>query len=364
MSESADRRTYLVTGGAGFIGSNLVHFLVSLGHKAVVIDKLTYAGSRSSLAGISPEMLRFEQIDICDTDAVSKLMFETGPAGVFHLAAESHVDRSIDGPADFINTNICGTFSMLQAARKYCEFLPKSPATASPSLHNSSTQDASAALGKGSFRFLHVSTDEVYGSLGDTGYFTEETPYAPNSPYSASKASSDHLVRAWHHTYGLPVLTTNCSNNYGPRQFPEKLIPLMIRCALAGKELPVYGDGKNIRDWLYVGDHCAALCAVMTGGMPGETYNIGGNCEKTNIGIVTTLCSILDELRPKPDGSKYASQITYVKDRPGHDRRYAIDASKIKRELGWEPKETFETGIRKTICWYLENQQWMEHMAG
>ena len=364
MKESVDNRTYLVTGGAGFIGSNLVHYLVSLGHRAVVIDKLTYAGSRSSLDGISPDDLRFEQIDICDADAVSKLMFETSPAGIFHLAAESHVDRSIDGPADFINTNICGTFSMLTAARKYYESLPGPSATASPSLHNSLTQDASPALHKSTFRFLHVSTDEVYGSLGDSGFFTEETPYAPNSPYSASKASSDHLVRAWHHTYGLPVLTTNCSNNYGPRQFPEKLIPLMIRCALTGKELPVYGDGKNIRDWLYVGDHCSALHTVMSCGKPGETYNIGGNCEKTNIGIVTTLCSILDELRPKSDGTKYASQIRYVKDRPGHDRRYAIDASKIRRELGWVPKETFETGIRKTISWYLDRQERADNITG
>ena len=243
MKGPVERRTYIVTGGAGFIGSNLVHYLVSLGHRAVVIDKLTYAGNKASLEGISPDSLRFEQIDICDADAVSKLMFETRPDGIFHLAAESHVDRSIDAPGTFIETNIHGTFSMLQAARKYYVSLPGSSATASPSLHNSFTQDASPALSKSSFRFLHVSTDEVYGSLGDAGFFTEETPYAPNSPYSASKAASDHLVRAWHHTYGLPVLTTNCSNNYGPRQFPEKLIPLIISSALAGKGLPVYGDG-------------------------------------------------------------------------------------------------------------------------
>lgn len=358
MTEPKEKRTYLVTGGAGFIGSNLVHYLVSLGHRAVVIDKLTYAGNKASLAGISQEMLRFEQIDICDTDAVSKLIFETGPAGIFHLAAESHVDRSIDGPADFINTNIKGTFSMLTAARKYYESLPGYSTTASPSLHNSFTQDASPQLHKSLFRFLHVSTDEVYGSLGDIGFFTEETPYAPNSPYSASKAASDHLVRAWHHTYGLPVLTTNCSNNYGPRQFPEKLIPLIISSALAGKGLPVYGDGKNVRDWLYVDDHCHALFTVMMAGRPGETYNIGGNCEKTNIGIVRTICSILDEMKPKDDGTKYDEKITFVKDRPGHDLRYAIDASKIKKELGWEPRETFETGIRKTVSWYLDHHKW------
>ena len=359
MLTSETPHTYLVTGGAGFIGSNLVHFLTSMGHQAVVIDKLTYAGNKASLKGISPERLRFEEIDICNTEAVSKLIFETKPAGIFHLAAESHVDRSIDGPAEFINTNIMGTFSMLQATRKYYESLPESSTTASPLLHNSFTQDIPPALSKSSFRFLHVSTDEVYGSLGDTGYFTEETPYAPNSPYSASKASSDHLVRAWHHTYGFPVLTTNCSNNYGPRQFPEKLIPLIIHNALAGKELPIYGDGKNVRDWLYVEDHCCALYTVMTKGKLGETYNVGGNCEMQNIEIVDAVCSILDELSPKTDGSKYDSQITFVKDRPGHDRRYAIDASKIKRELGWEPKETFETGIRKTVKWYLENTEWV-----
>lgn len=352
-------QTYLVTGGAGFIGSNLVHYLVSLGHKAVVIDKLTYAGNNASLEGISSERLRFEEIDICNTEAISNLLIETEPIGIFHLAAESHVDRSIDGPGTFIETNILGTFSMLQATRRYYESLQESSTTASPSLQNSFTQDDSPALSKYSFRFLHVSTDEVYGSLGDTGYFTEETPYAPNSPYSASKASSDHLVRAWHHTYGMPVLTTNCSNNYGARQFPEKLIPLMIRCALAGKQLPIYGDGKNVRDWLYVEDHCSALYTVMTKGKLGETYNVGGNCEMQNIEIVNALCSILDELRPKTDGSKYDSQIAFVKDRPGHDRRYAIDASKIKRELGWEPKETFETGIRKTVEWYLENTEWV-----
>jgi len=339
MTNSKNAKTYLITGGAGFIGSNLVHYFVSLGHKTVVLDKLTYAGNIASLDGISPGDLDLNEIDICDTDSVYKLLSETKPDGIFHLAAESHVDRSIDGPSAFIETNITGTFSMLQAARKYYEWLCDSD--------------------KSTFRFLQVSTDEVYGSLEDTGYFSEETPYAPNSPYSASKASSDHLVRAWHHTYGLPVLTTNCSNNYGPRQFPEKLIPLLIHNALAGKELPVYGDGRNVRDWLYVEDHCKALYTVMTKGNIGETYNIGGNCEKQNIEIVKELCAVLDELRPKNDGTGYSSQITFVKDRPGHDRRYAIDASKIRNELGWHPKETFETGLRKTVLWYLDNQMWV-----
>ncbi len=353
-------QTYLLTGAAGFIGSNLAHYLVSVGHKVIVLDKLTYAGNLASLDGLAGESFRFIRGDICDTDTICGILLETKPSGIFHLAAESHVDRSIDGPAEFINTNINGTFSMLTAARKYYESLPKSSTTASPSLHNGLTQEVPPALSKSSFRFLHISTDEVYGSLGETGAFTEETPYAPNSPYSASKASSDHLVRAWHHTYGLPVLTTNCSNNYGPRQFPEKLIPLIIHNALNGKELPVYGDGSNIRDWLYVEDHCRALYMVMTKGKPGETYNIGGNCERRNIEIVRTICSILDELSPKPDGSKYEDQIKFVKDRPGHDKRYAIDASKTKRELGWQPQETFETGIRKTVKWYLDNAKWVD----
>ena len=352
-------QTYLITGGAGFIGSNLVHFLISLGHKVVVLDKLTYAGNTASLEGLPKDQFIFAEGDICDTEFVYKLLSETNPSGIFHLAAESHVDRSIDGPGTFIETNILGTFSMLQAARRYYESLPISSTTASPSLHNSFTQDAPPALHKSTFRFLHVSTDEVYGSLGDKGYFTEETSYAPNSPYSASKASSDHLVRAWYHTYGFPVLTTNCSNNYGARQFPEKLIPLIIHNALSGKELPIYGDGKNVRDWLFVDDHCSALYTVMTKGILGETYNIGGNCEKQNIEIVRTVCSILDEIKPKQDGTRYDSQITFVKDRPGHDKRYAIDASKIKKELGWSPKETFETGIRKTIQWYLDNPKWV-----
>ena len=340
MSLNEKQQTYIVTGGAGFIGSNLVHYLASLGHKSIVIDKLTYAGNQSSLGGVSSDNLVFYQGDICDTELMNWIFCSNKPSAIFHLAAESHVDRSIDAPKTFIETNIIGTFSLLQSARKYY-----------------SARDDKE---RESFRFIHVSTDEVYGTLGDEGYFTEDTPYAPNSPYSASKASSDHLVRAWHHTYGFPVLTTNCSNNYGPRQFPEKLIPLIIHNALAGKELPVYGDGKNVRDWLYVEDHCSALYTVMTKGKLGETYNVGGNCEMQNIEIVRAVCSILDELRPKHDGSKYDSQITFVKDRPGHDRRYAIDASKIKKELGWEPKETFETGIRKTVKWYLENTEWVD----
>ena len=332
-------KIFLLTGAAGFIGSNLAHYITSQGHSVVVFDKLTYAGNLLSLAGITQSKITFIQGDICDTELVYRTMGKYKVDGIFHLAAESHVDRSIDGPSAFIETNINGTFSMLSAARKYYESLEGNK--------------------KDSFRFLHISTDEVYGSLGEDGYFTEDTPYAPNSPYSASKASSDHLVRAWHHTYGLPVLTTNCSNNYGPRQFPEKLIPLIILNALEDKDLPIYGDGKNIRDWLYVEDHCRALYTVMRYGVPGETYNIGGNCERQNIQIVKTICSILDGLRPKADGSKYEAQITFVKDRPGHDRRYAIDASKIRKELGWQPQETFESGILKTVKWYLDNMSWV-----
>lgn len=329
---------YLITGAAGFIGSNLAHLLISAGHKVIAYDKLTYAGNYSSLAPLEGNNFAFIRGDICDTELVYASLAKYNVEAVFHLAAESHVDRSIDGPSEFINTNITGTFSMLSAARKYYESLSGNE--------------------RESFRFLHISTDEVYGSLGETGYFTENTPYAPNSPYSASKASSDHLVRAWFHTYGLPVLTTNCSNNYGPRQFPEKLIPLITHNALAGKPLPIYGDGKNIRDWLYVADHCKALYTVIKNGRLGETYNVGGNCEKQNIEIVRTICSILDEMRPKAAG-RYEEQITFVKDRPGHDRRYAIDASKIRKELGWQPQETFESGIRKTIGWYLENEKWV-----
>lgn len=334
------REMYMVTGAAGFIGSNLTRFLVSRGHRVIAFDKLTYAGNYSSISDLPDNSVIFIQKDICDTAAVYAALTDYKVDGIFHLAAESHVDRSIDGPCEFIRTNIVGTFSMLTAAMKYYANLD--------------------AQQKEGFRFLHVSTDEVYGSLGEEGYFTEETPYAPNSPYSASKASSDHLVRAWFRTYGLPVLTTNCSNNYGPRQFPEKLIPLIIHKALNGESLPIYGDGKNIRDWLYVDDHCSALYTVMKKGIPGETYNVGGNSEKQNIEIVRCICSILDELRPKGDGSQYEEQITFVPDRPGHDRRYAIDASKLNHKLGWEPEESFSSGMRKTVEWYLNNPEWVD----
>lgn len=335
----------MVTGGAGFIGSNFVRHALQNGETQVLnLDNLTYAGNLDSLQELeSNPAYRFFKVDICDADAVGKIVADYQPDAVVHFAAESHVDRSIDGPAAFIQTNIIGTFTLLEAARKYWKEL--------------STDR------KGAFRFLHVSTDEVYGSLGATGLFTEETPYAPNSPYSASKASSDHLVRAYHHTYGLPVLTTNCSNNYGPYQFPEKLIPLMILSALVGKPLPVYGDGMQVRDWLYVEDHCRAILTVLANGNPGETYNIGGHNEMPNIRIVEKICALLGELRPRADGKAYTEQITYVTDRPGHDRRYAIDAAKIGRELGWLPQETFDTGIRKTVKWYLNNPDWCERVT-
>ena len=335
----------LVTGGAGFIGSNFVQLALEQTDVQVLnLDKLTYAGNLDSLqAAAGKPGYRFIQADICDAGAVEQAISEFQPQYIVHFAAESHVDRSIDGPGTFIQTNIVGTFTLLEAARKYLkELLPER---------------------KEAFRFLHVSTDEVYGSLGSTGLFTEETPYAPNSPYSASKASSDHLVRAYHHTYGLPTLTTNCSNNYGPYQFPEKLIPLMILNALAGKPLPVYGDGMQVRDWLYVEDHCRAILTVLGQGQPGETYNIGGHNEMPNIRIVQNICDLLDELRPRPDGKTYADQIAYVADRPGHDRRYAIDAARIARELGWLPQETFDTGIRKTVKWYLGNAVWCERVT-
>ena len=335
----------LVTGGAGFIGSNFIQ--LALGQPGVQIlnlDKLTYAGNLDSLQTVAewPEY-RFVRADICDPAAVAQTVAEFQPDAIVHFAAESHVDRSIDGPAAFIQTNIIGTFNLLEAARQYWKELPPER--------------------KETFRFLHVSTDEVYGSLGATGLFIEDTPYAPNSPYSASKASSDHLVRAYHHTYGLPTLTTNCSNNYGPYQFPEKLIPLMILNALGGKALPVYGDGMQVRDWLYVADHCRAILTVLDQGKPGETYNIGGHNEMPNIRIVQKICALLDELRPRADGKPYVGQITYVADRPGHDRRYAIDAGKIGRELGWQPQETFDTGIRKTVEWYLDNAAWCERVT-
>ena len=335
----------LVTGGAGFIGSNFIQLLLKQPDTHVLnLDKLTYAGNLDSLTAVADHPgYRFIQADICDAGQIEQIINEFQPAAIVHFAAESHVDRSIDGPAAFIQTNIIGTFNLLEAARKYWRELPDGD--------------------KAAFRFLHVSTDEVYGSLGADGLFTEQTPYAPNSPYSASKASSDHLVRAYHHTYGLPVVTTNCSNNYGPFQFPEKLIPLMILNALAGKPLPVYGDGMQVRDWLYVTDHCQAIQTVLATGKCGETYNIGGHNEMPNIRIVQTICRILDELRPRTDGKPYTDQIAYVADRPGHDRRYAIDAGKIGRELGWLPQETFDSGIQKTVQWYLANPEWCERVT-
>ncbi len=336
----------LVTGGAGFIGSNFV--LDWLGHHDEVvinIDKLTYAGNLENLASVQGDRRhQFVLGDIGDTALVARLLTEHAPRAVVNFAAESHVDRSIHGPQDFIHTNIVGTFRLLDTVRAYWTGL--------------------SGAAKTSFRFLHVSTDEVYGSLEkDAPAFTERHRYEPNSPYSASKAAADHLVRAYHHTYGLPVLTTNCSNNYGPFQFPEKLIPLMIHHALAGKPLPVYGDGQQVRDWLYVGDHCAAIRRVLEAGRVGETYNIGGKNERVNLDVVRTVCGILDELHPKTDGGRYESQIIFVEDRPGHDRRYAINADKIERELGWKPSETFESGIRKTVRWYLDHQAWVRNVT-
>ena len=335
----------LITGGAGFIGANFVlDWVAHTAEKIVNLDKLTYAGNLESLASLNnnPQHV-FVQGDIGDSELLPKLLAEHQPRAVLNFAAESHVDRSIHGPGDFIETNIVGTFRLLESVRGYWQSL--------------------GAEAQSRFRFLHVSTDEVYGSLTPQDpAFTEQHQYEPNSPYSASKAASDHLVRAWHHTYGLPVLTTNCSNNYGPLHFPEKLIPLMIVNALAGKPLPVYGDGMQVRDWLYVKDHCSAIRRVLDGGRLGETYNVGGWNEKPNIEIVNTVCALLDELRPRSDGQSYATQITYVKDRPGHDRRYAIDARKLEKELGWKPAETFETGIRKTVAWYLDNTEWVAHV--
>jgi dTDP-glucose 4,6-dehydratase len=329
-----------VTGGAGFIGSALVrHLIENTEHEVFNFDKLTYAGTLTTVERVArSDRYRFMQGDICDADAVRAAISEFRPDVITHLAAESHVDRSIDGPGAFVQTNLVGTYVMLSEARAYWLSL---------------SEDAKAA-----FRFHHISTDEVYGSLGEAGLFSEDTPYDPRSPYSASKAGSDHLVAAWGHTYGLPVLITNCSNNYGPYHFPEKLIPLMIAKALGGEGLPVYGKGDQVRDWLFVEDHVRALQAVFERGQPGRTYNVGGNNEKQNIEVVRTLCAILDELRPRADGASYAAQITSVADRPGHDKRYAIDASRIRDELGWEPAETFETGIRKTIEWYLANEDW------
>jgi dTDP-glucose 4,6-dehydratase len=331
----------LVTGGAGFIGANFVlDWLQGRDEAVVTLDKLTYAGNPENLASLEGDARhRLVQGDICDRGLVRQLLATHQPRAVVHFAAESHVDRSIHGPGEFIETNVVGTFSLLEETRAYWNGL--------------------SADEKDTFRFLHVSTDEVYGSLGPSDpAFSETTAYAPNSPYSASKAGSDHLVRAYHHTYGLPTLTTNCSNNYGPYQFPEKLIPLMIANALAGKPLPVYGDGQNVRDWLYVGDHCSAIRRVLEAGRPGEVYNVGGNAEKKNLDVVKILCATLDAARPRAAGS-YADLVTFVKDRPGHDRRYAIDARKIRSELGWSPAETFDTGLAKTVRWYLENADWV-----
>ena len=338
--------TILVTGGAGFIGSNFVHHWLSQSDETLInLDALTYAGNLGNLARWAGDARHvFVKGDIGDRALVDTLLQTHQPRAVINFAAESHVDRSIHGPADFIQTNVVGTFHLLEAVRAHWMGLAAAPQT--------------------DFRFLHVSTDEVYGSLAPTDPpFTETKAFEPNSPYSASKAASDHLVRAWHHTYGLPVLTTNCSNNYGPYHFPEKLIPLVIHNALAGKPLPIYGDGQQIRDWLYVQDHCSAIACVLQSGVPGETYNIGGWNEKPNLDVVNTICQLLDQMRPRSDGLSYATQITYVTDRPGHDRRYAIDARKIERELGWRPAESFETGIHKTIAWYLDNADWVANVT-
>ena len=337
---------FLVTGGAGFIGSHFVRQILQSEQDIQVInlDKLTYAGNLESLSDVDQNpSYTFVQGDIGDRELIASLLAEHKPTVIVNFAAESHVDRSIDGPEAFIETNIMGTFRLLDEVRKWWKEL--------------SVEEQQ------SFRFLHVSTDEVYGTLGSEGLFTEATPYAPNSPYSASKASSDHLVRAYHHTYGLPTLTTNCSNNYGPYQFPEKLIPLIIQNALAGKNLPIYGDGMQVRDWLFVEDHCRAIRKVIGQGILGETYNIGGHNEIPNLKVVQTLCALLDEYQPREDQKSYVGQITFVTDRPGHDRRYAIDASKIGKELGWYPEETFESGIRKTVKWYLDNQTWSERVS-
>ena len=336
-------KTLLVTGGAGFIGANFVLQAVADGLHVINLDKLTYAGNLDTLSSLKEVPTHtFVQGDIGDRELIAKLLSDHRPDAIVNFAAESHVDRSIDGPAEFVQTNVVGTLGLLEGARDYWRSL------------DGAARDA--------FRFLHVSTDEVYGSLGTDGKFTETTPYAPNSPYSASKAASDHLVRAFQHTYGLPTLTTNCSNNYGPYQFPEKLIPLIIQKALTGKPLPVYGDGKNIRDWLFVGDHCSAIRRVLEAGRIGETYNVGGNAERENIAVVKTICTLLDARRPLDDGRARESLITYVKDRPGHDRRYAIDSSKLQNELGWRPSQTFESGIAQTVDWYLANQPWSQRV--
>jgi len=337
-------KTVLVTGGAGFIGGNFVHFLIGQGGFRVInLDKLTYAGNLDTLASLKDHpQHRFVQGDIGDRELVSRLLAKEGVDAVVNFAAESHVDRSIEGPAEFIHTNVLGTFNLLDCARAHWDGLQ--------------------GEAKANFRFLHVSTDEVYGSLGPEGLFTETTPYAPNSPYSASKASSDHLVRAWFHTYGMPVLTTNCSNNYGPYQFPEKLIPLFIHKALNGEPLPIYGDGSNVRDWLYVEDHCSAIARVLEAGRPGEVYNVGGNSERTNLQVIDTLCNLLDELVPDSPHRPHTGLKSFVADRPGHDQRYAIDASKLKEELGWVPAESFDSGMRRTVQWYLDNGDWVQRV--
>ncbi|MBC8485987.1 MAG: dTDP-glucose 4,6-dehydratase [Candidatus Cloacimonetes bacterium] len=334
----------LITGGAGFIGSNFVlHQVNKLQNKVLCFDKITYAGNLENLQSIeNNELFFFVKGDICDRNLVNQTINQFQPDSIVHFAAESHVDRSIDDPMDFIKTNIVGTTILLEASMSYYKKLSEAK--------------------KNKFRFLHISTDEVYGSLGETGLFTEATPYDPSSPYSASKASSDHLVRAWNRTFGLPIIITNCSNNYGAFQFPEKLIPLMIINAISDKSLPIYGKGDNVRDWLYVTDHCKAIFTVLETGRIGETYNIGGNCEKQNVEIVNNICEILDEFVPREDGKSYKNQITYVKDRPGHDMRYAIDSSKIQNNLGWKPEETFDSGIQKTIKWYLENKNWWKNI--
>jgi dTDP-glucose 4,6-dehydratase len=337
-------KTLLVTGGAGFIGGNFVlQMLEDDGVRILNLDKLTYAGNLDTLSSVhgNPRHI-FVEGDIGDRALIARLLREYSVDAVVNFAAESHVDRSIDGPAAFIETNVVGTFNLLDCTRAYWHGLGEQARLA--------------------FRFLHVSTDEVYGSLGPTGAFTETTAYAPNSPYSASKAASDHLVRAWHHTYGLPVLTTNCSNNYGPYQFPEKLIPLMIAKARSGEPLPIYGDGSNVRDWLYVEDHCRAIARVLDAGTPGEVYNIGGNSEKTNLDVVDTLCALLDEALPDSPHRPHSQLKQFVTDRPGHDKRYAIDASKLTRELGWSPQETFESGLRRTVAWYLDNDAWVQRV--
>jgi len=336
-------KTLLVTGGAGFIGANFVLQAVAAGNRVINLDKLTYAGNLQTLESLNGnDQHVFVKGDIGERGLIASLLDQHRPHAIVNFAAESHVDRSIDGPAEFIQTNVVGTLGLLESTRDYWRGLE--------------------GESRSGFRFLHVSTDEVYGSLGNEGLFTENTPYAPNSPYSASKAASDHLVRAFHHTYGLPTLTTNCSNNYGPFQFPEKLIPLVIQKALSGESLPVYGDGMNVRDWLFVGDHCSAIQRVLEAGRVGETYNVGGNSERANLTVVKTICAILDERAALASGKPRESLITFVRDRPGHDRRYAIDASKLKTELGWEPSQTFESGIRATVSWYLDNQAWVQHI--